>query len=59
MSLSGDARVPGSSKGIVSPNLAVFFFSELKFAHEQERANTPGVLKLNTTTNNNNTLIWM
>ena len=46
MSLTGDERIPGSYKGIVSLCRAVFFFSELKFAHEQESVNTFGVLKI-------------
>ena len=40
---------------IIMITIAVFVFSELKFAHEQESVNTYGVLKA-AYTNNNTTL---
>ena len=53
MSLTGDARFPGSYKGIVSLNIAVFFFSELTmFSNKEDVVNHCGVLKRNTTNNN-------
>ena len=44
-------RFPGSNK-IIMITIAVFVFSELRFAHEHESANTYGVLKAAYTNNN-------
>ena len=49
-------RFPGSSKIIIMIYNAVFFFSELKFAHEQESVNTSGVTKVAYT---HNTIMMM
>ena len=46
MSLTGDERFPGSYKGIVSLNYAVFLFSDLKDAHEVKSANLIGVMMI-------------
>ena len=43
----GDARVPGpKQKNIITNFIAVYNFSELKFAHEQESVNPYGVMKI-------------
>ena len=43
---------------IIMITIAVFVFSELKFAHEQESVNTYGVLKA-AYNNNNNTVLGL
>ena len=47
----------GPNKNITTNFIAVYIFSELKFAHEHESVNTYGVLKA--AYNNNNAILGM
>ena len=54
---AGGEEISGVEQNHHDFHYAVFFFSELKFAHEQESVNTYGVLKA--AYNNNNAILGM